>query len=109
MRRPSPLTGGVSTHTPCCLIAELEGLRSRDPEGSTLGPEHRHWHRAYGSKTDAHRVFQWVLAGGHPPDDWDELLREARQAKRGCRRSRTDPCIRMAMSEAWTLSVLMVR
>ena len=124
------------------LIAEVERLRGKDPEGyrsrnaskrlaavmrlmfndipqdparkeyrqgSTLGPEHRHWHRAYGSKTDAHRVFQWVLAGDHPPDDWDELLQEARQAKRGCRRSRTDRCIRMAMSEAWTLSVLMVR
>lgn len=127
------------------LIAEVERLRRKDPEGyrsknaskrlaavmrlmlndipqdpgrkdyrqgSTLGPEHRHWHRAkffqqyrlffrfhnrskvivlgwvndtdtkraYGSKTDAYRVFQTMLANGHPPDDWDELLREANPA-----------------------------
>jgi toxin YhaV len=81
-------------------------------QGSTLGPEHRHWHRAkffqqyrlffrfhnrsrvivlgwvndtdtkraYGSKTDAYRVFQSMLANGHPPDDWEELLQEASQA-----------------------------
>ena len=36
--------------------------------------------RAYGSKTDAYRVFQSMLASGHPPDDWDELLRESAQA-----------------------------
>ena len=36
--------------------------------------------RAYGSKTDAYRVFQSMLARGHPPDDWDELLQEATQA-----------------------------
>ena len=36
--------------------------------------------RAYGSKTDAYRVFQSMLASGHPPDDWDELLQESRQA-----------------------------
>lgn len=35
--------------------------------------------RAYGSKTDAYRVFQSMLASGHPPDDWDELLQEATQ------------------------------
>lgn len=35
--------------------------------------------RAYGSKTDAYRVFQVMLASGHPPNDWDELLREAQQ------------------------------
>ncbi|MCS5700502.1 type II toxin-antitoxin system YhaV family toxin [Cyanobium sp. FGCU-52] len=33
--------------------------------------------RAYGSKSDAYRVFQSMLASGHPPDDWDELLKEA--------------------------------
>ena len=80
-------------------------------QGSTLGPEHRHWHRAkffqqyrlffrfhnrskvivlgwvndtaskraYGSKTDAYRVFQSMLANGHPPSDWEELLQEASQ------------------------------
>ncbi len=90
----------------------------RDPsgkefqQGSTLGPEHRHWRRAtffqqyrlffrfhtssrlivlgwvndtstkraYGSKTDAYRVFQSMLAKGHPPDDWESLLQEAAQA-----------------------------
>lgn len=36
--------------------------------------------RAYDSKTDAYRVFQSMLASGHPPDDWDELLQESRQA-----------------------------
>ena len=36
--------------------------------------------RAYGSKTDAYQVFQSMLASGHPPDDWDELLQEATQA-----------------------------
>ena len=92
----------------------------RDPsgkafqQGSTLGPEHRHWRRAkffqqyrlffrfhtrsrlivlgwvndtdtkraYGSKSDAYRVFQDMLASGHPPDDWDQLLQEAAQATR---------------------------
>ncbi len=34
--------------------------------------------RAYGSKTDAYRVFGKMLESGHPPDDWDELLREAK-------------------------------
>ena len=82
-------------------------------QGSTLGPEHRHWHRAkffqqyrlffrfhirskvivlgwvndtatkraYGSKTDAYRVFQSMLANGHPPSDWEELLQEASQVR----------------------------
>ncbi len=36
--------------------------------------------RAYGSKTDAYRVFQSMLASGHPPDDLDELLQAATQA-----------------------------
>lgn len=36
--------------------------------------------RAYGSKSDAYRVFQAMLASGHPPDDWDQLLQEATQA-----------------------------
>jgi toxin YhaV len=36
--------------------------------------------RAYGSKTDAYRVFQSMLASGHPPDDWDQLLQESTQA-----------------------------
>lgn len=79
-------------------------------QGSTLGAAHRHWRRAkffqqyrlffrfhtrsrlivlgwvndtkraYGSKTDAYQVFQSMLASGHPPDDWDELLQESAQA-----------------------------
>jgi toxin YhaV len=36
--------------------------------------------RAYGSKSDAYRVFQSMLASGHPPDDWGQLLQEATQA-----------------------------
>lgn len=33
--------------------------------------------RAYGSKTDAYRVFEKMLKSGNPPDDWDELLKES--------------------------------
>lgn len=36
--------------------------------------------RAYGSKKDAYRVFQTMLANGHPPDGWNALLLEAEQA-----------------------------
>ncbi|OAS26416.1 type II toxin-antitoxin system YhaV family toxin [Methylobacterium platani] len=32
--------------------------------------------RAYGSETDAYRVFKGMLDTGHPPDDWP-ALREA--------------------------------
>jgi toxin YhaV len=39
--------------------------------------------RAYGSSDDAYRVFQRMLKGGNPPDDWDELLAQAKaQVKR---------------------------
>jgi toxin YhaV len=34
--------------------------------------------RAYGSKTDAYRVFEKMLSSGHPPDSWDQLLKEAK-------------------------------
>lgn len=34
--------------------------------------------RAYGSKTDAYRVFEKMLNSGHPPDSWDKLLKEAK-------------------------------
>jgi toxin YhaV len=34
--------------------------------------------RAYGSKTDAYRVFEKMLNSGHPPDSWDHLLDEAK-------------------------------
>ena len=33
--------------------------------------------RAYESTDDAYRVFKKMLASGHPPDDWDQLLAEA--------------------------------
>jgi len=33
--------------------------------------------RAYGSKTDAYRVFKKMLENDRPSDDWDVLLQEA--------------------------------
>jgi toxin YhaV len=33
--------------------------------------------RAYGSSSDAYRVFRRMLDSGHPPDDWNQLLAEA--------------------------------
>ena len=36
--------------------------------------------RAYESSDDAYRVFRKMLASGHPPDDWDQLLDEAKHA-----------------------------
>ena len=34
--------------------------------------------RAYESSDDAYRVFRKMLESGHPPEDWDQLLAEAR-------------------------------
>ena len=34
--------------------------------------------RAYGSSTDAYRVFKKMLEGNRPPDDWENLLKEAK-------------------------------
>lgn len=34
--------------------------------------------RAYESSDDTYRVFRKMLASGHPPDDWDQLLKEAK-------------------------------
>lgn len=34
--------------------------------------------RAYESSDDAYRVFRKMLESGHPPDDWTQLLAEAR-------------------------------
>ena len=34
--------------------------------------------RAYERDDDAYAVFQKMLRRGHPPDDWDELLSEAK-------------------------------
>ncbi|MEA5418283.1 type II toxin-antitoxin system YhaV family toxin [Spirulina sp. CCNP1310] len=36
--------------------------------------------RAYESNTDAYRVFRKMLESGHPPDDWHNLLKEAKSA-----------------------------
>ena len=36
--------------------------------------------RAYESDDDAYRVSRKMLANGHPPDDWGQLLREAQSA-----------------------------
>ena len=36
--------------------------------------------RAYESADDAYRVFRKMLAGGHPPTDWGQLLAEAKAA-----------------------------
>lgn len=33
--------------------------------------------RAYGSKTDAYRVFQKRLSAGDPPTDWKDLIRRS--------------------------------
>ncbi len=37
--------------------------------------------RAYGSKTDAYRVFQKMLNSGNPPDNWKSLLQEAKRER----------------------------
>jgi len=34
--------------------------------------------RAYKSNTDAYRVFKKMLESGHPPDDWNALLKEVK-------------------------------
>ncbi len=34
--------------------------------------------RAYDSSSDAYKVFRKMLESGHPPDDWGQLLAEAR-------------------------------
>jgi toxin YhaV len=33
--------------------------------------------RAYESNNDAYSVFRKMLESGHPPDDWNQLMREA--------------------------------
>ena len=37
--------------------------------------------RAYGSKTDAYRIFQKMLNSGNPPDNWKSLLQEAKRER----------------------------
>jgi toxin YhaV len=34
--------------------------------------------RAYGNKSDAYNVFKKMLGTGHPPSDWNELLKDAK-------------------------------
>ena len=34
--------------------------------------------RAYDSSTDAYRVFKKMLESGNPPDNWNELLKDAK-------------------------------
>jgi len=36
--------------------------------------------RAYESDDDAYRIFRKMLESGYPPDDWNQLLREAKGA-----------------------------
>lgn len=35
--------------------------------------------RAFNSRSDAYQVFRKMLNSGHPPDDWDSLMKESRQ------------------------------
>ena len=37
--------------------------------------------RAYNTKSDAYNVFKKMLTKGHPPNDWKELLKEAKNEK----------------------------
>ena len=41
--------------------------------------------RAYESDDDAYRVFRKMLDSGHPPDDWDSLLSQAKAGMRSLR------------------------
>ncbi|PIQ51514.1 MAG: hypothetical protein COW02_14445 [Comamonadaceae bacterium CG12_big_fil_rev_8_21_14_0_65_59_15] len=36
--------------------------------------------RAYESDDDAYRIFRKMLDSGHPPDDWNQLLKQAKDA-----------------------------
>ena len=42
--------------------------------------------RAYGSDTDAYQVFQRMLKTGNPPDDWLNLLAEAKRVGKRLRK-----------------------
>ena len=46
--------------------------------------------RAFGSGDDAYRVFRKMLEGGNPPDEWNELLAEARSESERLRRLAED-------------------
>lgn len=47
--------------------------------------------RAYGSRSDAYAVFRKMLRSGKPPDDWNTLLSEARDATARSRLERARP------------------
>lgn len=34
--------------------------------------------RAYGKKSDAYNIFKKMLNSGHPPNNWEQLLKEAK-------------------------------
>jgi toxin YhaV len=34
--------------------------------------------RAYDSSADAYKVFRKMLESGYPPDDWEQLVKEAK-------------------------------
>ena len=36
--------------------------------------------RSYDSNTDAYKVFRKMLESGHPPNNWNDLLKEAKSA-----------------------------
>lgn len=42
--------------------------------------------RAYQSRDDAYLTFRRMLEGGHPPEDWNALLAEAKAARRRTKR-----------------------
>jgi toxin YhaV len=50
--------------------------------------------RAYASKTDAYRVFKKMLDNGHPPDDWDTLIKEAEEAAERLNRALDGPAVK---------------
>lgn len=47
--------------------------------------------RAYESDHDAYRVFRKMLVSGHPPDNWDQLLKEAKPAAKRLHSSMASP------------------
>ncbi len=46
--------------------------------------------RAYGSRSDAYRTFVKMLDSGHPPDDWNTLLQQAKKDARRLKKTRGD-------------------
>lgn len=46
--------------------------------------------RAYDRSTDAYRVFRKMLENGHPPNDWEQLLEEAKAETTHLRRIAED-------------------